>query len=171
MTSATIGKIVLTCAVVLGGAGFLVYSAFGSTEKYRMVHDLVHDGFDKWKDTDLKVHGYVQAGSIIEAIEGQDTDRTFILERNGVRIRVFSKGPKPDTFKDRAEVIATGRLVPGADLQARADAICKALKNPTGCPIRADAEQKMVLDSTDMTAKCPSKYDGAPAIELNPQYK
>ncbi|HEY1555033.1 MAG TPA: cytochrome c maturation protein CcmE [Kofleriaceae bacterium] len=159
----------LTCAVVLGGGGFLVYSAFGDTEHYRMVHDLIHDGFDKWHDKELKVHGNVVPGSIIEAVVDQETERTFVLEREGKRIRVFSKGPKPDTFKDLADVIATGRLAPAGNLQATADTMCKVKPQP-GCPVRSDAEQTMVFEATDLTAKCPSKYDGAPSIKLDPQF-
>ena len=34
-------------------------------------------------------------------------------------------------------------------------------QRPVACPIRTDAEQVMVVESTELMAKCPSKYDGA----------
>lgn len=170
MTHATLGKIILTCAVALGGGGFVVYSAFHDTEHYQMVNQLVGGGFDKWQDKELKVHGYVEAGTIIESVVNQETERTFILQKEGKKIRVFSKGPKPDTFKDQSEVVATGRLVPAKDMQSVADALCQAKPQP-GCPIVADAEQTMVLEATDLMAKCPSKYDGATSNKLDSKFK
>lgn len=170
MTNATIGKILLTCAVALGAGGFVVYSAFHDNTRYEMVNQLVGGGLDHWGDKEIKVHGYVEAGSIIESVVNQETLSTFVLQKEGKKIRVFFKGPKPDTFKDLAEVIATGRLVPAKDLQAMADEMCKAKPQP-GCPVRADAEEPKVLDATDMTAKCPSKYDGANSIKLDTKFQ
>ena len=172
MTNATLAKIALTCAVALGGAGFLVYSAFGDTEHYQMVNQLVAggpDGIARWQGKDLKVHGFVEAGSIIETVVNQETQRTFILQKEGKKIRVFSKGPKPDTFKDQSEVVATGHLVPAKDVQALADSLCA--KPQPGCPVRADAEQAYVVEATDLMAKCPSKYDGATSNKLDSQFK
>ena len=169
MMNATIGKIVLTCAVALGGGGFVVYSAFHDNSHYQMVNQLVDSGFDQWKDKDIKVHGYVEAGSIVESVVNQETERTFILQKEGKKIRVFSKGPKPDTFKDQSEVVATGHLVAAKDMQGIADSLCQAKPQP-GCPVRADAEQVMVLEATDLMAKCPSKYDGATSNKLDTKF-
>ena len=169
MTNATLGKILLSIAVIAGGAGFLVYSAFGSTEQYAMVNTLVSNGFDKYGDRPMKVHGYVEAGSIIESVVNQETQRTFILQKEGKKIRVFSRGPKPDTFKDQSEVVATGRLVSAKSLQAMADSLCA--KPQPGCPIHADAEQTMVFDASELMAKCPSKYDGATSNKIDPKFK
>jgi cytochrome c-type biogenesis protein CcmE len=170
MTNATIVKIVLTCVVAVGGVAALVYSAFGGTEHYQMVNQLVAGGYDEWEGKELKVHGFVEAGSIIESVVNQETQRTFILQKEGRKIRVFSKGPKPDTFKDQSEVVATGRLVPAKDLALLADQLCKAKPQP-GCPIRVDAEQTYVVEATDLMAKCPSKYDGAMSNKLDTKYR
>jgi cytochrome c-type biogenesis protein CcmE len=170
MTNATLGKIVLTGALALGGVGFLVYSAFGDSGHYQMVDQLVVGGYDQWHEKELKVHGFVEAGSIVEAVVNQETQRTFILQKEGKKVRVFSKGPKPDTFKDQSEVVATGRLVPAKDVQALADALCKAKPQP-GCPIRTDAEQTYVVESSELMAKCPSKYDGATSNKLDTKFK
>src|SRR5438067_5650008 len=163
MTNATLGKILVTVVVVMLGGGFLVYSAFGSTEPYAMVNTLVASNWDKYTGKPMKVHGYVEAGSIIETVVNQETQRTFILQKEGKKIRVFSAGPKPDTFKDQSEVVATGRLVPAASMQVVADKLCvKAGKE--GCPIKADAEQAYVVDATELMAKCPSKYKDGPSV-------
>jgi cytochrome c-type biogenesis protein CcmE len=170
MTNGTLAKIGLTVAVAVGGVGFIVYSAFGDTEHYQMVNQLVGGGYNKWEGKELKVHGFVEAGSIIESVVDQETQRTFILQKEGKKVRVFSRGPKPDTFKDQSEVVATGRLVPAKDEQAVADALCKAKPQP-GCPVKSDAEQTYVVEATELMAKCPSKYDGATSNKIDPTFK
>ena len=61
-------------------------------------------------------------------------DYAFELQRNGKTIKAFYTGVVPDTFKDDAEVVLTGELKPDGTFHA-----------------------------TEMTAKCPSKYEEAPA--------
>ena len=56
----------------------------------------------------------------------------FNLQRNGKVINATFTGAPPDTFKDKAEVVLTGQLTPHG------------------------------FTATDMTAKCPSKYEEAP---------
>jgi cytochrome c-type biogenesis protein CcmE len=168
----TLTKILLTIAVVLGGGGFLVYSSVSHAQHYMMVDELVKTPLEEWNGKELKVHGYVEAGSIVENVVGQVEHRSFVLQKEGKRIRVFSQGPKPDTFKDQSEVVATGRLVKASEMQALATELCKAKgdKTPIGCPIRSDAEQTWVVDSTDLMAKCPSKYDGATSNKLDTKF-
>src|SRR3954454_21220038 len=145
MQRSTLTKIGLTVAVVLGGGGFLVKSSLGHAQHYMMVHELVASGLDQWKDKELKVHGIVEGKSIVEDTVQQETRRSFVLTKEGKKIRVFSAGPKPDTFKDQSEVVATGRLVPAASMQGVADQLCAkpgTTEHPKdGCPIKADAEQ------------------------------
>jgi cytochrome c-type biogenesis protein CcmE len=56
----------------------------------------------------------------------------FDLQRNGKSISATFSGPPPDNFKDDAEVVLTGQFTPHG------------------------------FAATDMTAKCPSKYEEAP---------
>jgi cytochrome c-type biogenesis protein CcmE len=58
----------------------------------------------------------------------------FDLQRNGKVLRAYYSGIVPDTFKDDAEVVLTGHLTPNGFM------------------------------ATDMTAKCPSKYEAAPRV-------
>lgn len=56
----------------------------------------------------------------------------FDLQRNGKTLRAYYSGIVPDTFKDEAEVVLTGQLTPNGFV------------------------------ASEMTAKCPSKYEEAP---------
>ena len=171
MQNRTLAKIGLTAAVALGGVGFLLYSSSEAAQHYEMVDNLVAQGLDGYKDKHLKVHGFVEAGSIVEAIINQEQKRTFVLQKNGKKIRVFSTGPVPDTFKDQSEVVASGKLLKSGDTQKLADEICAKTKVGAGCPIRTDAEQVYVVESTELMAKCPSKYDGATSNKIDTNFK
>ncbi len=171
MTNATLAKILLTGVVAIGGGGFLVYSSVGQAQHYMQVDELTSGRLDQWKDNELKVHGHVLPGSIVEAIVGTDTARTFVLENNGKKVRVYSKGPKPDTFEDNSEVVALGRLIPAGERQSLADQLCANSKSKTACPVHSDAEQAMVVDASELSAKCPSRYEGAPTNKLDPKFK
>src|SRR5690242_5503234 len=116
MKQATLAKLALTVAVVAGGAGFLVYSSTSHAQHYELVDVLLTKGFEQFKDKEIKVAGYVQPGTIAAATVDQQTRRTFVLQKEGKKIRVFVMGPVPDTFKDSSETLATGRLVKASDL-------------------------------------------------------
>jgi len=58
-------------------------------------------------------------------------DYRFEIQRNGQKLTAFYTGIVPDTFKDDSEVVLTGRLTSDGFV------------------------------ATDMTAKCPSKYEAA----------
>jgi cytochrome c-type biogenesis protein CcmE len=156
MQNSTIAKIALTGAVIVGGVVFFAKSASSSREPYRMVDQLVTtmagpDAAAQWNGKQLKVHGWVVAGTIKEKVVDQETIRTFVLHKDGKKIRVFNRGPKPDTFKDQSECVATGRILPASEAAAMAKAL----------DVRADGEQTFVVEATELMAKCPSKYEGA----------
>lgn len=130
----TIRRKLVASASVLAVLGLLWYSARGHTSHYKMV-DEVMVAYGEWVDRPLRVHGWVEMGSIDERIVDQETVRTFVLEEKGKRLTVRSRGPKPDAFRDGSEVVAEGKLV---------------LEN--GAP---------VFIATALSAKCPSKYEGA----------
>jgi cytochrome c-type biogenesis protein CcmE len=172
MQNRTFAKLGLTIAVALGGVGFLLYSSSEAASHYEMVDKLVDKGLDGFKDKALKVHGYVKAGSIVEGVINQEWHRTFVLQKGGKFIRVFYTGPTPDTFKDQSEVVANGRLVASANAQKLADEICAHVKTATPeCPVKTDAEQAWVVESTELMAKCPSKYDGATSNKIDTNFK
>jgi cytochrome c-type biogenesis protein CcmE len=174
MTNATLAKLVLTGVVAVGGGGFLVYSSVGQAQHYMQVDQLAATKAEDWKDKELKVHGHVVAGSIVEEVLGSEMQRTFLLENGGKKVRVFSKGPKPDTFKDESEVVALGVLVPAKDRQGLADSLCEKAKakGNAACPVHTDADQAYIVDASELSAKCPSRYaEGTPNNKLDPTYK
>jgi cytochrome c-type biogenesis protein CcmE len=162
MQNSTLAKIALTAAVGLAGVGFFVKSTLGHTQHYKMVDELMASDLSQWKDTELKVHGWVQAGSIKEQVVGQKTFRTFLLQKEGKQIRIFSSGPKPDTFKDQSEVIASGHLIAAAERSELAKSL----------GVNLEADHAYVVDAEKLDAKCPSKYDGARANkDLNTKFE
>jgi cytochrome c-type biogenesis protein CcmE len=172
MTHATLGKLLLTVVVAFGGGGALIYSSVGSATHYMHVDQLVSSELGQWKDKELKIEGTAVAGSIVEGVISQEMQRTFVLDYEGKKIRVYSKGPKPDTFKDQAKVIAMGQLRPASQYQAVSDQLCQKAKPGTAaCPIRADAEQAMVIEASELSAKCPSKYEGEPNNQIDTKFK
>lgn len=146
-----VAKLGLT-AMALAGLGFLVKSSLDHGQHMNNLDELTAQAhFETWGDTQLKVAGWVQAGSIVERIADQETYRTFV-ERgmSGRTMRVFSTGPKPDTFKDNSEVVTTGRVVPAREMMALATRL--GVKLEPG---------EWVLDASELSAKCPSRYEGA----------
>lgn len=153
MQHSTIIKLALTVAVVAGGVFFFARSTQGSTQHYKMVDELMATDLSSWKDKEIKVHGWVVAGTIKERVVNQETMRTFVMHNDGKKIRVFSKGPKPDTFKDQSEVVATGRIVTAHQMDDMAK----------GLDMRIEDDMPYVVEATELMAKCPSKYEGANA--------
>jgi len=73
-------------------------------------------------------------GYVVPGSIGRKRDRLdyqFDVQRNGKTIRAYYSGVVPDTFKDEAEVVLTGTLTSDGFM------------------------------ATEMTAKCPSKYEAA----------
>jgi cytochrome c-type biogenesis protein CcmE len=155
MTNSTLVKIALTSVVAVVGLGFFVKTTFDHGARYRHVADLIgKEDLAEWTGREIKISGYVLPGSLREQIVNQETRRTFVVHDSGKLLRVYSSGPKPDTFKDQSEVLATGHLVPVAskrDLAAQLGVVGNG------------TELAYVLDATDLQAKCPSRYTGAEA--------
>lgn len=124
-------KIIVTALAVAGAGGLVLYSSMSDAEYYKHADEvLAHP--TQWEGKTMRVHGHVEPGSINEEIVGKQTRRTFILESKGTRLLVRNEGPKPDTFRDEAEVVAKGKLLK---------------ENGT-----------YVFEATELMAKCPSKY-------------
>ena len=61
MNNSRLLKVMLSVAVVLGGAGFIVYSSLGHAEYYKMVDEVMVEP-SEWVDKSLRVHGFVECG-------------------------------------------------------------------------------------------------------------
>jgi cytochrome c-type biogenesis protein CcmE len=123
-------KVGLTTLVLATAFGILLYTTMGESMQYYKYVDEVAGQQKAWEGKTLQVHGYVVPGSIGRKRDALDYE--FDLQRNGQVIRAYYSGIVPDTFKDEAEVVLTGRF----------------------------GEKGFM--ATDMTAKCPSKYEEAP---------
>ena len=135
-----LSKIVLTMVVLIGSI-VLFKRADSRAPTYMMVDELIASGLDRWDDQELRVHGWVVAGSIVESVVDR-TRRTFVLQVRGKQIRVFGGGFKPDMFRDQSEVVVRGQLVPAAEHAE--DALAA----------RSDAEQEWVIEATELMTKC-----------------
>jgi cytochrome c-type biogenesis protein CcmE len=123
-------KILITVAVILGGVGYAIYTTISSGEalEYFKHVDEVMPHPDAWREKRIKLHGNVVKGTIAKR-EGA-LDFIFGMHRGGQVVDVTYHGIVPDSFKDCAEVVVTGRL--------------------EGRTFRGE----------EISAKCPSKYDG-----------
>jgi cytochrome c-type biogenesis protein CcmE len=119
--------------VVLGAAFFLLFrsSLAEGTSYYKHV-DEVMAAPEAWYGKQLKLHGFVAKDSIRRKRES--LDYRFVVHSKGHRVQASYSGIVPDTFKDDAEVVLTGRL------------------GPQGFEVEPDG----------VMAKCPSKYDASP---------
>jgi len=100
--------------------------------RYGMVDEVAMHPRD-WDHEQIRVHGWVRAGSIQRA--GRTT--TFELTREGVRLAVSYVGLVPETLKDQSEVVVSGELVHDGD--------------------------GWILGGTELMAKCATKYDAGSA--------
>jgi cytochrome c-type biogenesis protein CcmE len=94
--------------------------------QYYLQVDEVAANLERVFDHVVRVHGFVAAGSI--------TEGGFLIEQHGVQLAVRYDGPRPDQMRDRAEVVAKGRL--------------------------RKAGGALVLEADEVLSKCPSRYQG-----------
>jgi cytochrome c-type biogenesis protein CcmE len=123
-------KVGLTTLVLATAFGIMLYTTMGESMQYYKYVDEVAGDHAQWEGKTLQVHGNVVPGSIGRKRDALDYQ--FDIQRNGQVIRAYYSGVVPDTFKDDAEVVLTGRLTEGGFM------------------------------ASEMTAKCPSKYEEAP---------
>ena len=135
MKQSTLIKVVVTIVGAVGLLAILIFTSRADSSRYAMI-DALMAAPDKWTDGDMKIHGWVDPGSIKPYTEDGTTKRTFVLAKGGKRVTVRFTGAPPDTFEDQSEVVASGRLH----------------KLPSG---------EYEFAATELMAKCPSKYEGA----------
>ena len=135
-------KIVLTAVVVTAGGRFLATRPRGAPSYY-MVDDLVASGLRAHAGEIVRVHGFVEAGSL-ERVYGDDLVHRFRILWHGVGLPVQVSGTLPDVFRDQSEVIVTGQLVDRDGWR---------------------------IDGTAVIERCPGKYDGAPPRPDLPTFK
>ena len=123
-------KIGITVLVLIAAFSALLFTTLQDNLQYYKYVDEVAEQQHEWEGKTLQVHGYVVPGSVL--VTPDRLNWKFDLHRKGKVISATYTGLTPDTFKDDAEVVLTGRFTPHGFI------------------------------ATDMTAKCPSKYEEAP---------
>ena len=118
--------------VVLGAVAFLVLSSPDEGVLEYVYADAVVAQPGNFLDREFKVHGNVVEGTL-EQDQNDDSYR-FVIEYQGERLRVIYDDMLPDTFVEGGEVVLTGRLDPDS----------------------------MIIRASEMSAKCPSKYEEEP---------
>ena len=147
MKKSTKTKLTITLVVVALGMTFLVYSVLANSGKDKWADEIQADR-QAWLGKKVRVLGYVEAGTLEKKIVDQQTVAKFTIERNGKRIPVEFTGEVPNTLADHAETSALGRL--------------------------EERNGQLVLVATEVSAKCPSKYEGADSnrsLAVKPQYQ
>lgn len=122
-------RIALSVLVVSGALSLALYRSAQSDSQYYKHVDEVMTNPEAWYGKALQLHGFVVDGSWMK--RPNSLDHIFKI-RNGAHV-VDAKytGVVPDTFKDGAEIVLTGRL------------------GPDGFHVQPDG----------VMAKCPSKYE------------
>ena len=147
MKKGTRNKVYITLAVAIAGMTFLVYSVLANSGKEPWADEVVRDQ-QAWIGKHVRVLGYVEAGTLKKQIVNQQATATFVLEKDGKRIPVEVAGEVPDTLADHSEASALGHL--------------------------EQRNGQLVFVATDVSAKCPSKYEGADSnrsLAVKPSYQ
>lgn len=121
---------------VIGAVAYLVFSSPDEGVLEYVYVDAVVAEPGSFTSREFKVHGNVVEGTLEQ--DASDDSYHFVIEFKGERLKVIYDDMLPDTFVEGGEVVLTGRL----------------------------DTQSMVMRSSEMSAKCPSKYEeepGAPA--------
>ena len=126
---------VTTTVLVAAFVGLLWTTMADGTAYYHHVDEVMVNP-DVWYGKRLQVHGYAQD----VRVRPKSMEYHFDIHNNGYTVRAEYTGIVPDTFKNDAEVVVTGRLE-GDIFSVEPDGIM---------------------------AKCPSKYEAKPAIS-NPE--
>jgi cytochrome c-type biogenesis protein CcmE len=147
MKKGTRNKVLITAVVAILGMTFLVYSVLANSGDDKWADEVMSDQ-QAWIGKKVRVLGYVEAGTLKKQIVNQQAIATFVIEKNGKRIPVEVAGEVPDTLTDHAETSALGHL--------------------------EDRHGQLVFVATDVSAKCPSKYEGADSnrsLAVKPNYQ
>ncbi len=127
--------------VIIGTLAWLAVGGIKDTQTYYKTVAELQDMSADAKTKRLRVAGDVEPGSIVR--RGREVE--FVLAQQSQKLRVIYNGsdPLPDTFRDRAQAVADGRLTPEGVFHAtRIQAKCASKyeakpggANPSGAPV------------------------------------
>lgn len=122
-------RVSVAVAMIVLGTGYLIFSA--STAQGIVYKTATEIRAEANPARSYRLTGHAKAGSI-ERIPSERRVNFVVIDHDTVEMRATYAGVIPDTFKDRAEVVISGRYDPKADL----------------------------FVGSELLAKCPSKYQG-----------
>lgn len=126
-------KIAATVVVLVGALGSLMYTSLAEGTEYYKHVDEVMADPAAWHGKKLQLHGFVVEKSILR--KPGTLEYIFQVHNKGHVVHARYTGIVPDTFKDNSEVVIKGRLGPDG----------------------------FAVEPGGVMAKCPSKYEAAPA--------
>jgi cytochrome c-type biogenesis protein CcmE len=101
-------KILVTCLVLAGALGGLMYTTLSKGTEYYIHVDEVAQDPAGWQNKKLQLHGFVA-----DLRQRPDSlDYKFQVRYNGKVIAARYTGVVPDTFKNESEVVLKGELHP-----------------------------------------------------------
>jgi cytochrome c-type biogenesis protein CcmE len=126
-------RILATVIVIAGALGGLMYTSLAEGTEYYKHVDEVMSDPAAWHGKKLQLHGFVVEKSIMR--KPGTMEYFFQVQNKGQIVSARYTGIVPDTFKDNSEVVIKGYL-------------------------SADG---FAVEPGGVMAKCPSKYEAAPA--------
>jgi cytochrome c-type biogenesis protein CcmE len=124
-------RAVVSAGVLLSALTMLLYATVSDGAQYYKHVDEVMTSPTDWYGKKMQLHGFVVDKSIEQ--RPNTMDYRFKIKSGDSQVLATYTGIVPDTFKDGAEVVLTGRLGPAG----------------------------FQVDPEGVTAKCPSKYEAA----------
>ena len=101
-------KIAVTCLVLAGALGGLMYTTLQEGTEYYMHVDEVMSDQAAWQGKRLQLHGFVS-----DLRQRPNTlEYRFQVQNNGKVVTAEYSGVVPDNFKNGAEVVLKGQLHP-----------------------------------------------------------
>lgn len=135
-TQVKVGSIVV---VIVATLAWLAMSGISESATYYVtVEELA--AMENAANRRLRVGGDVEPGSIVR--KADSVEFTIAQEDRKLQVVYVGKDPLPDTFRDRAQALCTGRL-------------------------RSDN----VFEANNIQAKCASKYEAAPGEGAEPVHE
>ncbi|MEX2263625.1 MAG: cytochrome c maturation protein CcmE [Bryobacteraceae bacterium] len=133
-------KFAALVVIIIGTLVWLATAGISENKTYYITVSELNDSDDAVRQKRLRVVGDVEEGSIVR----NAGEVAFTLKHENQRLKVVYRGidPLPDTFRDRAQALADGRL--GAD---------------------------GVFEARKIQAKCASKYEAKPGEGGAPVYE
>lgn len=101
-------KIAVTCLVLSGALGGLLFTTLKEGTEYYIHVDEVMKDPDAWQNKKLQLHGFVED----LRQRPNSLDYKFHVRFNGQIIAARYTGVVPDTFKNESEVVLKGQLHP-----------------------------------------------------------